>query len=114
MRYRFCNQTVTVYHRADTDEIERTVYTNAFLDRQKVLNINKTGSAESNGFLLVIPGNPPIQVGDKVLEGEGEAIATDADWRSLIPAKVPGLVVIKQVDPKRDGKGNVVHVEAGG
>ena len=114
MRYRFCNQTVTVYHHASIDQIERTVYTNAFLDRQKVLNINKTGSAESNGFLLVIPGNPPIQVGDKVLEGEGDAISTDAEWRALIPTRVPGLVVIKQVDPKRDGKGNIVHVEAGG
>lgn len=114
MRYRFCNQIVTVYHRAGNDEIERTVYHNAFLDRQKVLNVNKTGAAESNGFLLVIPGNPPIAVGDKVVNGEGPECATDAEWRALIPTKVEGLVVVKQVDPKRDGKGNIAHVEAGG
>lgn len=114
MRYRFCNQTVTVYHRAEADVIERTVYDNAFLDRQKVLNVNKTGSAESNGFLLVIPGNPPLAVGDKVLEGEGPECPDDAAWRVLIPTKVAGLVVVRQVDPKRDGRGNVCHVEAGG
>lgn len=112
-RYGLCDQTVTVYHRSGKDAVERTVYPRAFLDFQKVHNVNRTGSGESNGFLLVIPGDVPLYVGDKVLAGEGPECADDAGWRELVPTKVDGLVVIKSVDPKWY-RGKVVHVEAGG
>ena len=114
--YDLCKQTVTVYH-MEGGEVTRTVHERAFLDRKKVENVERTGSSESNGFLLVIPG-PTVacEVGDKVMEGEGPMVpASDvaAWWRSFIPAKVGGLVVVKQVDPKRWG-GSLVHTEAGG
>ena len=113
-RYRMCDQTVTVYHREGTNQITRTVHPRAFLDERKNLNIDKTGSAEANGFLLVIPGGTvACAVGDKVVRGEGPEVTTDAQWRDLIPTKVEGLVVVKHVDAKWY-RGDLVHTEAGG
>ena len=86
----------------------------AFLDFKKTQNVDKTGSTEANGFLLVLPGDSvPVAVGDKVLLGEGPKVTTREEWAALIPAKVPGLAVVKYVDPKY-WKGRQVHVEAGG
>lgn len=113
--YRLCNQTVTVYHQDAPGSITRTVVERgAFLDFKKTENVDKTGSAESNSFLLVIPGDSvPVAVGDKVLLGKGPNVTTREEWAALFPAKVPGLVVVKYVDPKY-WKGRQVHVEAGG
>lgn len=106
--------TVTVYHREGTDQITRTVHANAFLDFQKNLSVSRTGSAESNGFLLLIPGDTvPVAVGDKVMLGTGPACADDEAWRELIPTKAGNLVVVKYVDPKYY-HGALVHTEAGG
>ena len=110
--YRLCNQTVTVYHK-EGDKITRTVHSDAFLDFKKTENVDKTGSKEVNSFLLVIPCSEVcVHPGDKVLLGTGEEI-TAARWPSFIPVKVPGLVVVKYVDPKY-WSGKLVHVEAGG
>lgn len=113
-RYRLCDMAVTVYHRDGAGEITRTVHRRAFLDFRKNYNVNKTGSKEANGFLLLMPGDVvPVAVGDKVVLGEGPEVATDAAWRDFIPAKVPGLAVVKYVDPKYY-KGRLAHTEAGG
>lgn len=110
--YRLCNQTVTVYHK-EGGKVARTVHTGAFLDFKKTENVDKTGSKEVNSFLLVIPCSEVcVQPEDKVLMGIGEEITT-AQWPSFIPVKVPGLVVVKYVDPKY-WNGKLIHVEAGG
>ena len=112
--YRLCSQTVTVYHWDGATTYTRKVIHNAFLDFKKTQNVDKTGSTEANSFLLVIPGAVvPVAVGDKVVQGEGPEITTREAWAAFIPAKVPGLVVIKYVDPKYY-HGSVVHTEAGG
>ena len=113
--YRLCNQTVTVYHWDGGGTYTRCVIEKgAFLDFKKVRDISKTGSTEVNSFLLVIPCNTvPVAVGDKVFLGEGPEVSTREAWTEFIPAKVPGLVVVKYVDPKY-WKGSIVHVEAGG
>lgn len=112
--YSLCNQTVTVYHCDGKDTYTRKVFTEAFLDFKKTQNVDKTGSSEVNGFLLVIPGpSVPVSVGDKVLLGVGPEITTREAWASFIPAKVPGMVVVKYVDPKY-WHGSIVHTEAGG
>ena len=113
--YRLCNQTVTLYHWDGGDVVTRRVIEKGvFLDFKKVQDVSKTGSSEVNSFLLVIPCvESPVSVGDKVLQGTGPEITTLEAWRSFIPAKVPGLVVVKYVDPKY-WKGRMVHVEAGG
>lgn len=113
--YRLCNQTVTLYHWDGREAVTRRVIEKgAFLDFKKVQDVSKTGSGEVNSFLLVIPcTESPVAVGDKVLHGAGPEIAGLEAWRSFIPSKVPGLVVVKYVDPKY-WKGRMVHVEAGG
>ena len=111
--YRMCNQTVTVYHK-DGDTYTRTIHTRAFLDFRKNQTVDKTGSRESNSFLLVISGESQmVFVGDKVMLGEGPKIETREAWAEFIPSKVPGLVVVSYVDPKYWGE-KMVHVEAGG
>lgn len=111
--YRLCNQTVTVYHK-DGDSYTRTVYTHAFLDFRKTHTVDKTGSGESNSFLLVIHGDTQaVFVEDKVLLGEGPEISDSRAWAAFIPVKVPGLVVVKYADPKY-WEGTIVHTEAGG
>lgn len=112
--YRMCNQTVTVYHWDGGTGYTRKVIRNAFLDFRKTQNVDKTGSTEANSFLLVIPGETvPVAAGDKVIMGEGPEITNREEWSAFVPAKVPGLVVVKYVDPKY-WKGCVVHTEAGG
>lgn len=112
--YSLCNQTVTVYHWDGKTTYTRKIFTNAFLDFRKTQNVDKTGASEVNTFLLVIPGAVvPVAVGDKVLLGEGPEIHSREEWAALIPTKVPGLVVVKYVDPKY-WHGSVAHTEAGG
>jgi len=112
--YRLCNQTVSIYHWDGKETYTRTVRNDAFLDYKKTQNVDKTGSGEANSFLLVIPGEDiPVAVGDKVMMGEGPEINDRTSWVSFIPSKVPGLVVVKYVDPKY-WRGSVVHTEAGG
>lgn len=111
--YSKCNQTVTIYHK-DHERYTVTIVYQAFLDFKKTQNVDKTGSQETNSFLLVIPCDSQcVFVGDKVLLGEGPEIATREEWAGFIPAKVPGLVVVKYVDPKY-WQGRLIHVEAGG
>lgn len=113
--YRLCNQTVTLYHWDGKKTVTRRVIEKgAFLDFKKVQSVNKLGSAEKNGFLLVIPcSEAPVAVGDKVFHGVGPEIATREEWAAFHPSSVPGLVVVEYVDPKY-WKDRMVHVEAGG
>lgn len=119
--YSLCQQSVTVYH-FDGTTLTRTVYSKAYLDSKKTESVDRTGSSEANGFLLVIPRctenlEPTVCVGDKVMYGEGPSPVEGEDvsqwWRSLIPTKVAGLHVVRYVDPKY-WAGEVCHVEAGG
>lgn len=111
--YRFCNQTVTVYHK-ERDSITRTVYDRAFLDYKKTQSVDKLGSKEVNSFLLVIPGSiQSVFVGDKVFDGVGPEIADAKAWATFIPSIVAGLVVVSYADPKK-WNGQIVHTEAGG
>lgn len=104
-------QTITVY---DHETFAKRVYKKAFFDFKKVQNVDKTGSSEANGSLVIIPGSAqPFKVGDKVFMGIGPDIADRAAWAQFIPPKYPGLVVIKYVDPKYY-MGALVHWEAGG
>lgn len=112
--YSMCNQIVTVYHWDGKITYTRTVYEKAFLDFKKTQNVDKTGSKESNSFLLVIPCSlQGIFVGDKVILGAGPDITTREEWAAFVPSKVPGLAVVSYVDPKY-WQGRMVHVEAGG
>lgn len=111
--YGLCRQTVTVYHN-ENGAVTRTVHRRALLDFKKTQSVDKTGSREANAFLLVIPGpEAQVAVGDKVLPGEGPECAAPEEWVALIPARVPGLAVVRYVDRKY-WNGSVCHTEAGG
>lgn len=114
--YRLCDQTVTHYHNAD-GVITRTVIAGAHLDWRKTRNVDKTGSKDASSFLLVVPADRLPAGGilplDKVIAGTGPEVADRAAWSAFIPASVPGLVVVKYVDPKY-WSGKLTHVEAGG
>ena len=113
VNYSLCNQTVTVYHK-DGDIITRKVYDRAFLDFRKTQTTDKTGSKEANTFLLVIPGSEQaVFAGDKVILGNGPEVTTAKEWSTMVPVKVPGLVVVNYVDCKY-WNGKIVHTEAGG
>lgn len=112
--YRLCCHTVTIYHWDGEKAYTTTVRDNAYLDFRKNYNVDRTGSREANSFLLLLPGDVvPVAVGDKVLVGRGEEISSREEWAALLPSKVPGLVVVKWVDPKYQN-GRIVHTEAGG
>lgn len=130
--YSLCNQTVTLYHAVQGDPFScsRVLFHGAFLDQKRVKSVDKTGSNEVSSFLLVLPsgwdGRPVWQdrandgqvhfslaPGDKVLLGEGPEIKDRTEWAGFIPAKVPGLVVVRDVDVKY-WHGKVCHIEAGG
>lgn len=138
--YSLCNQVVTIYHAIGMGQAFsciRTVFDGAFLDFKKVSATDKTGSRQVNPFLLVLPsgwGNRPcwmppqeydaaqqsarggrftLAANDKVLLGTGQNIVTREEWAALLPAKVSGLVVVQDVDPKY-WQGSVCHIEAGG
>lgn len=108
-----CRQTVTVY-RKEGEKYIRKEYSKAFLDHKKTQSVDKIGSKEVNSFLLVVPGTvQTVFVDDKVYEGIGPEISTAEQWRDFVPAKVPGLVVVKYADCKKWDNA-VVHTEAGG
>jgi len=135
--YSLCNQTVTLYH-ADLKngfQCTRTLFRGAFFDAKKVQTVDKIGRQETNSFLLVLPsgwdGRPvwvdmaaaqplgtdqpvfSLAAGDKVFLGDGPEISDLTDWGKFIPASVPGLVVVKDVDVKY-WNAAVCHIEAGG
>ena len=131
--YRLCNQTVTLYHLEQLDPFSciRIVFQGAFFDAKKVAAVDKTGIRETNGFLLILPsgwgGRPgwsdsgetgqegkfTLAPGDKVFLGEGPQISDRAAWAAFLPARVRGLVVVRDIDVKY-WSGSVCHIEAGG
>ena len=115
-RYRLCDQTVTVYH-FENGSATRTVYDKAYLEFGKTQDVGRTGSSETGDFLLVVPGpSRACSVGDKVILGRGPDVpATDvaAWWRSFIPSKVDGLLVVRKSSVKL-WNGEICHTEAGG
>lgn len=114
--YSLCRQTVTVYRYAD-GTVTRTVHRHAYFERKLTGSLSRTGDSEQGTFLLVIPGSKQVVgVGDKVFDGIGPTIpATEQTqwWRSFIPSKVDGLVVVRSVALRR-WDGRVTHTEASG
>ncbi len=132
-----CKQTVTLYNKAPGANVfYKTVFTaSAYLESKKVSQEARTGITASNSVLLVIPlgasgytfvdpiifdaledktGYFTLRNGDKAVPGVGADMITVTEWAHLIPGKVPGVVVIKDVDVKRNLTGEIVHIEGGG
>ena len=104
--YSLCAMTVTVYRR----DGERRVLEGVHYEFTDTLEISAAMGAHSRGFLLVIPGEDPIGVGDKVVLGAGPEVIA---WEALSTAAFPTLGVVKTVKP-RFFKGRPCHTEARG
>lgn len=134
--YRFCRDTVTLYHRLPGPEfsVVRTVYQGAFFDRSLNRKTTESGTGYETCFLLVLPAGgrrfeylPPEQFdrlspwertgrftlapGDKLTEGEGPEVKTAEDWVRLDPRQ--GAALVKETAERR-WMGRLAHIEAGG
>ena len=105
--YSLCTMTVTVYHR---EGLTRQVLDRVHYEFTDQADTAQGRARHARGFLLVIPGEYPIALGDKVVLGTGpEGMA----WEDLTPAAVPTLGVVQSVKP-RYFRGQPCHTEARG
>ena len=102
--YSLCDQTVTVYRRN-----WRRVAENCHLSRQRSTPTQSYGKSEEKRFLLIIPGDFPLQPGDRIYDGIGPETV---DWDRFLPALVPELYEVSFVKPCV-WDGETVHWEAG-
>ena len=102
--YSLCAQTVTVYRGQ-----QRQVAENCHLSRQISTPTENYGKSEEKKFLLIIPGDFPLQPGDRIYDGIGP---TEVDWDTFIPALVPELYEVSFAKPCF-WDGEVTHWEAG-
>ena len=105
--YGLCCMTVTVYHR---EGLTRHVLRNAHYECTDLQDHAAGVSDRGRGFLLVVPGAAELQVGDKVVLGEGPEVIA---WEALNTAEVPTLGVVESVKP-RYFRGVLCHTEARG
>lgn len=103
--YSLCCQTVTVYRKDGT----RQVAENCYLSGQASTPTERYGKSRSKTFLLIIPGDFPLQPGDRIYAGIGpEAV----DWNTFLPVSVPELFEVSFAKPCF-WEGTIVHWEAG-
>ncbi len=104
MEYPLCQQTVTLYRKDGT----RLVLEGCALQNQDRQYYNAHGRVHRRRFLLVVPGDRELKLGDRVLEGIGPE---EVDWKQFVPELVPGLVELGNVR-KLLWEGQVTHWEA--
>ena len=102
--YSLCDQTVTVYRGQ-----QRQVAENCHLSRQISTPTESYGKSIEKKFLLIIPGDFPLQPGDRIYDGIGPMVV---DWDTFIPALVPELYEVSFAKPCF-WDGEVTHWEAG-
>ena len=105
--YSLCDQTVTVYRK--DGEITRTVLQGACLQAQTAQPAENYGKSLEKTFRLIIPGDFPLQPGDRVYRGVGPL---EVDWQLFVPALVHRLYECSFVKPCF-WQGRVTHWEAG-
>ena len=108
MDYSLCDETVTLY-RKEGQRIVRRVVENARLIRQNAAIAENYGKSRLKKFLLIIPGDFPLQTGERVFAGIGPE---DPDWKHFIPATVEELYEVSFVKPCY-WDGELIHWEAG-
>lgn len=103
MDYPLCDQTVTVYRKVG-EEIHRYEYPGCHLQNKAVLVRDQFGTFLKWEFLLIVPGDRQVMVGDRVLAGRTKAYR---EWE-----KLGGAMEVAYAKPYiLDGK--IVHWEAG-
>ena len=108
MDYSLCDETVTVYRKTE-EGILRWVKESTRLIRQIATPAESYGKSMDKKFLLIIPGDFPLQTGDRIFAGIGPEVT---DWERFLPAAVEELYEISFVKPCY-WDGEPVHWEAG-
>lgn len=108
MDYSLCSQTVTVY-RKEGLEILRWVVDNCHLAWSVSTPTEPYGKSMEKKFLLIIPGEFPLQPGDRIYDGIGPE---EVDWNTFLPAAVPELLEVSFAKACR-WDGETAHWEAG-
>ena len=106
--YSLCGQTVTVY-RKEGAGITRRVCRQAYLWVKISTPAENYGKSLEKTFRLIIPGDFPLQPGDRVFVGVGPDAV---DWQSFLPALVPEVLECGFVKPCY-WEGEITHWEAG-
>lgn len=106
--YSLCNQTVTLYFRRG-ETIRRQVVENACYS-YCINQVTQNGQTrQETSFRLIIPGDPGLQPGDRVMEGIGPE---SVDWDRFVPVCVPSLAQVAYVAPYC-WQGQICHTVAG-
>ena len=103
MDYPLCDHTVTVYRKVG-DEIHRYVYEGCHLQKKVVLERDQFGTFLKWEFLLIVPGDRQVMVGDRVIDGIGKGYR---QWEELGRAMSVAYATPRILD------GRIVHWEAG-
>ena len=105
--YSLCDQTVTLYRKGA--EITRQVISNASLQVKVSMPAESYGKSMEKKFLLIIPGDFPLEPGDRIYAGIGPGAV---DCKLFVPALVPELFECGYVKPYY-WENQVTHWEAG-
>lgn len=108
MDYSLCDETVTVYRKTEAGILKRVV-DGVRLICQTATAAESYGKSRSKKFLLIIPGDYPLQPGDRVFGGIGPEVT---EWDAFVPAVVEELYEVSFVKPCY-WDGELVHWEAG-
>lgn len=100
-----CTQTVTLYSAAPTGIVRRVVR-GCFYSWQRELTPE---GLEQTAFLLVLPPDVSVQLGDRVYDGIGPEKVV---WENFLPVNTPGLSQVAYVKPCYF-QGALHHIEAG-
>jgi hypothetical protein len=116
--YSLCTDTLTVLRDEGGGQYSYKTYPSAFLVESKRATVDRHGQTERNApALIVIPddgtGEIPLRVGDKVVRGEEIAPLSREAWAALIPSRVPGMVIVREVVPCY-WRGVLTHTEGRG
>ena len=106
--YSLCDQTVTVYRKVGA-EITRQVVENAYLSGNLSMPTENYGKSLEKKFQLIIPGDFPLQPGNRIFRGIGPK---EVDWNTFLPALIPEVFEVAFVKPCF-WNGEVTHWEAG-
>ena len=106
--YGLCGQTVTLY-RKDGEQMIRQVVEHAYLSEKRATPAESFGKSLEKKFQLIIPGDIPLEPGDRVFRGIGPL---SVDWQQFVPALVDGLYECSFVKPCY-WENEITHWEAG-
>ena len=85
MTYPLCEQTVTRYRKGETG-VQREVFSPCFFSARASRKKSGTEVWEENEFLLIVPGDPDLLPGDRIVPGTGAEVT---GWEELL--QIPGM-----------------------